>query len=64
MDEASNVQHCGFSRGRDAEKLERIALTGKRKITFNTYNIADFKFLIGTRHVDDEALECESLTCL
>ena len=54
MDGISFAKYCGFSGGRNAEKLGRTALTGRKKISFNTYNINDFKFLVGTRHIDDE----------
>ena len=54
MDGTSYAKYRGFSRGRDAEKLGRTALSGRKKVSFNTYNINDFKLLGGTRHIDDE----------
>ena len=35
-------------------KLRPNLLTSRKRVSFNTYNIADFNFLIGTRHIDDE----------
>ena len=54
MDGAGDEEHSGFSRGRDAAKLKQDIVASRKKVSFNSYNISDFKFLIGTRHIDDE----------
>ena len=54
MDGAGDEEHSGFSRGRDAAKLKPDIIASRKKVSFNTYNINDFKFLVGTRHIDDE----------
>ena len=55
MDGTSYAKYRRFSRGWDAEKLgSSTAPTGRKKESFNTYNINDFKFLVETRHIDDE----------
>ena len=54
MDGAGDEEYSGFSRGRDAAKLKPDIVASRKKVSFNTYNINDFKFLVGTRHIDDE----------
>ena len=54
MDGAGDEEYSGFSRGRDAAKLKPDIIASRKKVFLNSYNITDFKFLIGTRHIDDD----------